>query len=90
MASLRARRLMGRSHGSKEGSLSCVATQTPKRRYYEMGPDYSVGGRPGYCLEDEGIFPPYAVRRLPRVHRFYLISRWAVCLMTWSPTLADG
>jgi hypothetical protein len=36
-----------------------------KRRYYEMGPDYGVGGKPGYWLEDESILPPYAVSRLP-------------------------
>lgn len=36
-----------------------------KRRYYGMGPDYSLGGRPGYRLEDESILPPYEVFRLP-------------------------
>ncbi|RXT36667.1 hypothetical protein B5V03_34080 [Bradyrhizobium betae] len=36
-----------------------------KRRYYAMGPDYSVGSRPGYWLEDKSILPPYEVFRLP-------------------------
>lgn len=36
-----------------------------KRRYYQMGPDYSVGGKPGYWLEDESILPRYEVFRLP-------------------------
>lgn len=36
-----------------------------KRRFYEMGPDLSVGGRPGYWLEDESILPPYKMLRLP-------------------------
>lgn len=36
-----------------------------KRRYYRIGPDYRVGGRPGFWPEDESIFPPYEVFRLP-------------------------
>jgi hypothetical protein len=36
-----------------------------KRRFYEMGPDYGVGGKAGYWLEDESILPPYKVFRLP-------------------------
>ncbi|EJN15807.1 Protein of unknown function (DUF1629) [Bradyrhizobium sp. YR681] len=30
-----------------------------------MGPDFGVGGKPGYWLEDESILPPYKVFRLP-------------------------
>ncbi|MDH2341695.1 DUF1629 domain-containing protein [Bradyrhizobium sp. SSUT77] len=36
-----------------------------KRRYYEIGPDLRVGGKPGYWLEDKSILPPYEVFRLP-------------------------
>jgi hypothetical protein len=36
-----------------------------KRRFYEMGPDYGVGGKAGYWLEHESILPPYKVFRLP-------------------------
>ncbi|MEZ2146470.1 DUF1629 domain-containing protein [Bradyrhizobium sp. DN5] len=36
-----------------------------KRRLYRMSPDWRVGGKPGYWLEDESILPPYEVSRLP-------------------------
>lgn len=36
-----------------------------KRRFYEMGPDFNVGGRPGFWVEDESMLPPYRERRLP-------------------------
>ena len=36
-----------------------------KRRFYKIGPDFRVGGGSGFWVEDESIFPPYGVSRLP-------------------------
>jgi hypothetical protein len=49
------------------GDESAVAKRprARKRRFYRIGPDWRVGGKPGYWLEDESILPPYEVFRLP-------------------------
>lgn len=36
-----------------------------KRRFYDMSPDFRIGGGPGFWVKDESILPPYAVSRLP-------------------------
>ncbi|QOZ70770.1 DUF1629 domain-containing protein [Bradyrhizobium arachidis] len=65
MSRVRARRSMGAVMNDERAVSIAKRSRARKRRYYEMGPDYSVGGRPGYWLEDESILPPYEVFRLP-------------------------
>lgn len=36
-----------------------------KRRFYEIGPNFALGGGPGFWVEDESVLPPYGVPRLP-------------------------
>lgn len=36
-----------------------------KRRFYKIGPNFALGGGPGFWLEDRSVLPPYGVRRLP-------------------------
>lgn len=50
---------------SDEKVASVAKSRARKRRFYKMGPDFRVGGRPGFWVEDESIFPPYRERRLP-------------------------
>lgn len=36
-----------------------------KRRFYEIGPNFALGGGLGFCLEDRSVLPPHGVSRLP-------------------------